>query len=203
MRSFLLAALLLTTIACKRLDGDTVCEGTVVDRTTNNRVPNATVGVYQSGTSRGGLGGGYALKEEHQADAWGNFSFRIDSDNEDMILRASTPLGYETIWQEAIYLRGGRNNKKLVLKAQPPAWLRVQIIDQAPRDTAVINFFGFAPVSTGTGLIIGDKTLIIPTQGNTTAHVAWKINRFNQPLEHGNKDVYCPGLDTTDLQVIY
>ncbi len=196
---------LLTLTTCKRLDGDTLCEGTVVDRHTSARIANATVGVYVEGSSGGGLGGGYVLKEEHQADASGNFAFQISDDAKSMLLLASNSQGYYTIYQEGIYLLGGKNNKKLVLKAQAPAWLRVHIIDQAPRDTAVIGFGGSLP-STGTGVISGDTTLIIPVQGNTSQYAHWRIdygNRYSYPPVFGNQDIYCPGLDTTSLQVTY
>ena len=205
MKNLWVLLLLAGLWGCKRLDGDTLCEGTVVDKHTNARVAYATVAVSEPGSS-GGLGGGYTVKEEHQADASGNFSFQINSESEGMLLQAYTSQGYYTPFQEGIRLRGGKNNKKLVLPAQAPAWLRVHIVDQAPRDTAVIGLFGFAPTSTGTGRITGDTTLIIPTQGNTTTRVQWKINYFNRyahPLEYGDQTMYCSGLDTTTLQVTY
>ncbi len=195
---------LLTLTTCKRLDGDTLCEGTVVDRHTSARIANATVGVYVGGSSGGGLGGGYVLKEEHQADASGNFAFQINDDAKSMLLLASNSQGYYTIYQEGIYLSGGKNNKKLVLKAQAPAWLRVHIIDQAPRDTAAISLWGFNPNGTGTGALNGrDTVLVVPVQGNVTSQVYWQINRIHHPLTYGNQDIYCPGLDTTSLQVAY
>ncbi len=202
---YLLAALLLiTATACKRLDGDTLCEGTVVDRHTNARVANATVGVYERGSSGGGLGGGYSLKEEHQADANGNFAFQISSDAEDMILQASSPQGHYTRFQDAPNLRGGKNNKKLVLKTQAPAWLRIRIRSLAPHDTANLNFWGFSPTGAATGLVYGrDTSLITPVPGNVTSQVYWEINRSRQPLTTGHQEVYCPGLDTTDLEVTY
>ena len=204
MRRLLLAALLLTLLTnCKRLDGDTLCEGTVVDRHTNTRVANATVGVYVAGSSGGGLGGGYRLKEEHQADASGNFAFQINDDSEELILRASTDQGHFTSFQEAPKLRGGRNNKKLILKTYAPAWIKINIIDQAPRDTVNIGLWGDLP-SYGTGIINGgDRTVILPVEGHATARIHWEITPLygNQTL--GQQDIYCPGLDTVSIQVIY
>lgn len=197
-----LLAAALTLSMCKRSDGDTLCEGTVVDKHDNTRVANAMVGVYVAGQS-GGLGGGYVLKEEHQADASGNFAFQIGDDANGMLLRASTSLGHYTPYAEAPSLRGGKNNKDLVVRVQAPAWLRVNIVSQPPHDTAAISFGGSLP-SIGTGILYGrDTTILMMVQGNTSLYAYWRITRQYGNQTNGSQDVYCPGLDTTSIQVTY
>ena len=200
----LLAALALFS-TCKRLDHDTLCEGTVVDRHTGTRVPNATIEVYQaSGGLGGSLGGGFGLRETHQADANGDFAFQINDDSEDLRLKASTPQGHQTRWDEAPYLRGGRNNKKLQLRVQAPAWLRVRVLDVPPLSPAAsISFGGTLPIPTGFALSeSGDDTVVLSLDGNTETTLYWKlIGGF--VYETGDLKVYCAGVDTTDLQITY
>ncbi len=204
MRRLLLAVVLLAGLTtCKRLDGDTLCEGTVVDRHTDARVANATVGVYERGSSGGGLGGGYSLKEEHQADANGNFAFQIGSDAEDMILRASSPQGHYTSFNEAINLRGGKNNKKLVLKTQAPAWVRVRFRDQVPLDSGFVIVGGYLQGPGFYSWYHRDTTIVYPALGNQNTLVYWEINVIRSGLRDGRQNVYTPGLDTTAVEVVY
>ena len=197
----LLAALALFS-TCKRLDHDTLCEGTVVDRNTGTRVANATIEVYQaSGGLGGSLGGGFGLRETHQADANGDFAFQINDDSEDLRLKASTPQGHQTRWDEAPYLRGGRNNKKLQLQVQAPAWLRVRVLDVPPLNQASnISFGGDAP-SEGFRLFDSDETVVLKLNGNQETYVYWTIN--GGVYQTGSQTIFCPGLDTTDLQITY
>ena len=189
---------------CKRLDGDTVCEGTVVDRATQARIADATVGVYVKGSSGGGLGGGYVLKDTHTADGAGNFAFQINDNESQLLLRAFTDQGYETIWQEALYLRAGRNNKKLVLKAQAPAWVRIRFRDQLPLDSAFVRVSG--SIAEGPGfysMVSRDTSIVYWAPGNYDTVVSWRITPFYGPLVTGSQTVYTPGLDTTDVEIIY
>lgn len=195
-------ALLLSLTTCKRLDGDTLCEGTVVDRHTNARVPNATVSVMEAGQS-GGLGGGYVLKEEHQADAQGNFAFQLADDGNDMTLMAHTSQGYHTRFMDAPKLRGGKNNKKIALKAQAPAWLRVRFRDQLPLDSGFITVAGSLEGGGFHSWAHPDTSIVYRAQANTNTLVYWQINVLHLGLRDGRQDVYTPGLDTTTVEVVY
>ena len=189
---------------CKRLDGDTVCEGTVVDRATQARIADATVGVYVKGSSGGGLGGGYVLKETHTADGAGNFAFQINDNESQLLLRAFTDQGYETIWQEALYLRAGRNNKKLVLKAQAPAWVRVRFRDQLPLDSAFVRVWG--SIDEGPGFyswLARDTSIVYRAPGNYTSIINWEVNVIHTGLRKGSQTLFVPGLDTVAVEVNY
>jgi hypothetical protein len=208
--SLLLLPLLLLAgvLGCKRLDGDTLCEGTVVDRHTNARVANATVGVFGQGASGGGLGGGYVLLEEHQADASGNFAFQISDAPGQLLLRAATTQGYYTLWQEALYPRPGRNNKKLVLKAQAPAWVNIRFRDVAPLDSAFVRVWGSVHDAPGFySWLFRDTSIIYPVMGNFTSTINWDAvivrGDPNAAVRTGTQQVFCPGLDTTNIEVNY
>ncbi len=191
--------------ACERSDHATVCEGVVIDRSSSAFVPNATVVVYEPGRSGGGLGSGYTEKARYQVDANSHFSFKLDSDREDLLLRAFSELGAYTIWQEAFKPRGGRNNKGIQLKVQSPAWIKIHLLDEAPVDTMFVEIGG-APRGY-TAYNKRDTVLICDVLGNTSNSVWWRLTPVNRAgtgsaTEH-RQDVYCPALDTVPLEIRY
>ena len=195
-----LMVLLLPLAGCERLDGDTVCEGRVLDRTTGALVLQpVTVGVYHTGN---GSGGGYSLREEHQTDANGRFSFHIDSDANDLALRAYGAPGYSTWWQEMAFLRGGHNNKGIDLKVQSPAWVKVHVKLPNPADTATIRLWGDVSADL---LFYGDTTTVCSVAGNNSNLIGWTIQSWlrYRPAVSGNVLRYCPALDTVPLEIRY
>ncbi len=185
--------------ACERPDGDTVCEGRVVDRTTGALVLQpVTVGVYHTGNSS--TGGGYSLREEHQTDANGRFSFHINSDANDLALRAYGAPGYSTWWQEAPDLRGGHNNKGLNLKVQSPAWIKFRIRLPDPADTAAIQLWGGVDENLW---VFGSATVTSLVSANSNLQVNWIIQPLGRPRFTGTLSRFCPALDTVLVEISY
>ncbi len=188
--------------SCKRLDGETVVEGQVVDGHTGEPIPNAIVGVYVNTSNA--MWGGYTKDFEKQADEKGNFSFRFEGDgSKEYQLRASTSKGGSPFPNETVYLRQGRNNKNLKLKLQSPAWLKVKFINQLPKDTIWIYFTSFEVRDYNIHMLTRDTTVIGLFSGNETRQVQWEyISSKGQKVKE-SKQIYFPNSDTVSLEINY
>ena len=133
--TLLICLLLLTCIcSCKRLDGETLVEGQVVDRHTGDPIPDATLVMF-SGKKSSSSAAYNTVEFEKQTDSNGKFEFKFDSDgSKTYVLRAFKDPGYYTAWDDAAYLDEGRNNKKIKLKTQAPAWVKVKLVNVSPLD---------------------------------------------------------------------
>ena len=206
---YLSLALLAGSSCTKDDDGDTVVEGQVVDRHTGAPVPNATVTVYSSdGSSAGGAYNGREF--DKQADGNGNFSFSFAaSSKKDYALRAFKDPGYYTAWTDAAYLSNNGSNKKLKVKMQAPAWVRVKLINKPPLDP-ISNFYiqSFSEMIAGQDYIDiydikGDTSFVRLIQGNTQRTFLSEIKNMDGSTIRSNPSAYFPALDTTDLVITY
>lgn len=206
--TFLLLLFLLNS-SCKRLDGETIVEGKVVDRNTGAHVPNARLVLFSSdGRS---VGGAYNTVElEKQADGDGNFSFSFNGkSSKNYALRAFTDLGHFTEWTEAAYLEEGRNNKKLKLKVHSPAWVKVKLVNVPPKNQiAQFHIQGFQSDSKGSSSVTlnflqEDTTFIRVVMGNRENGFLYIIKEMNASENNFNIYKFSPALDTTELIINY
>ncbi|MBK0404442.1 carboxypeptidase regulatory-like domain-containing protein [Adhaeribacter sp. BT258] len=213
--AFLCGFLILLFCSCERLDGETVVEGKVVDRHTGDAIPNATVVVHSGKISNGFTGGAYNTFEfEKQADNKGNFAFRFEGKGDrNYVLRAFKDPGYYTAFDDAAYLEEGRNNKKLKIKMQAPAWVRVKLVNTPPKDVVQVFYMqGFSDMINGEqGSIFyrlhRDTIFVRMVMGNRETTFLVDIDTVgNSQVENMirlNPLAYFPALDTTNLVIHY
>jgi hypothetical protein len=209
--SFILYAgllLALSNTSCNPLDGTTMVEGQVVDKYSGQGISNATVGVYSAGSSSMG---GFSHKElEKQADSKGNFSFSFESEDErDYVLIASEENSYASNNADPLFLKEDRNNKKLKLKMEPYAWVRVKFVNTPPKDMVAelflqsyldqINGENYTAINYATR----DTVFVRKVQGNKEHQFLYLIRDLAGNSSKTNPTLYFPALDTTDLILNY
>jgi hypothetical protein len=206
---FLLGCLCLAFSSCKRLDGETLVEGQVVDRHTGEAIPNARLVMF-SRISRSSGGAYNTIEFERLTDSKGNFSFKFESDgSKSYVLRAFKDPGYYTIWDEAAHLDEGRNNKRLKLKMQAPAWVRVKLVNVPPKDiVARLHLRGFSDLINGQDYVTfysfnRDTTFVRMIPGNVERLFVFSIRDIAGNTIETNPSAYFPALDTTDLIIHY
>jgi hypothetical protein len=197
--------------SCERLDGETVVEGKVVDRHTGEAIPNAIVVVHSGKNSSGNAGAAYNTFEfEKQADEKGNFAFRFEGEGDRRyVLQAYKTPGYFTAWDDAASLEEGRNNKKLKIKMQAPAWVRVKFINVPPKDlVARLHLSSYSDMLDGKDYTTlpnfkSDTMFVRKVLGNREWIFLCEIGDLNGQLTRSNPSAYFPALDTTDLVIQY
>lgn len=187
--------------ACKRLDGETVVEGQLIDKSTGNAVKSkGKVAVYNAGK-------GYSFLFEKETDDNGKFSFRFEGEG-DYVLRGYTRQGYYTNWSDAVELKEGHNNKYLKVKMLAPAWVKFRLVNQPPLDTVpVIHIQNFNTDENGQFSISlynqsKDTSFVKGVTGNESRTIVWYFYRLSGP-ETIRREFYFPSLDTTEVVILY
>ena len=203
-----LGLLVLGGTSCSRSDsGTTVVEGQVVDLHTGQPVADAAVTVY-SRRKEGSAYNGVEFDKQTDGNGKFSFSFEAESGKSYAALGHKAP-GYYTPWTDAAYLHSGQSNKKLKLKMQAPAWVRVKLVNVPPMDT-IRSFYiqSFSDMIDGqvsaTLLNINhDTSFIRMVEGNMQNTFLCNIIETNGNDKLFNPTSYFPALDTTDLIISY
>jgi hypothetical protein len=195
----LCAALGFAFTSCKRLDGETVVEGQLIDRDTGQAVKSkGKIAVFAASS-------GYRFLFEKETDTNGKFAFRFEAED-DCILRGFTDQGYSTTWSDGVELKEGHNNKNLKVKMRAPAWVKFKLINQPPLDTVpVIYIQGFnsdqyGNFSAAIYKLSQDTSFTKEISANETRTITWYFSR-NVGMERYEKDLIFPPLDTVEVVI--
>ena len=202
------AALLLGGCADPKDAGPTTVSGQVVDATTRQPVPRPPqVQLWQRAQTTGSLTGGAAYAPQgapQPTDAQGRFAFAFEAEaRHEYVLRAADAgLGYYTDWAHAPAVHGGKKNAGQQLPAAAPAWIRLYLVDELPRNRVNIDLWGWG----GSGLTLNyprDTTLVVPYLAGRPELVLWEINN-----EQGQKTRYSRAftlspLDTQRVRIAF
>ncbi|RZK34919.1 MAG: hypothetical protein EOO61_12790 [Hymenobacter sp.] len=179
--------------------GITQVEGRIINNYNGQAVGGASVQVYHASTA-----GGYGqVGPSYPADAQGRFSFQFDATSKSgYLVRASTPLGYSTDWAVAPSLTAGRKNTGLVITMLAPAWVRLQVVDKAPKNRVSMHISGYD----GPGDQLNyprDTTLIRPMLAGYAGKIIWVIrDATNTPTQY-SQDVKLAPLDTLTIPISF
>ena len=176
--------------------GTTRVEGQVVQRQSRQPVGNGTVQVWLAGN-----GGGYGQVGAPQpCDAQGRFSFAFDATSEaGYVLKAQAPPGYLTDWADAPALTAGRKNTGLTVPVLAPAWVRLILVDEPPKTSAMVYLSGYD----GPGDVLNrprDTTLIRPVLAAFQRKIIWGINETGV-IKQYSQDVKLTALDTVTVRI--
>ena len=152
--------------------GTTQVAGQVVERQSRKPVGGGTVQVYLSSSA-----GGYRpVGDPQPCDAQGRFAFDFDAASKSgYLLKAQAPPGYITDWAEAPELTAGRKNTGLVVPVLAPAWVRLVLVDEAPKSKISIFISGY-PGSGDRLTYPRDTTLIRPVSADFARKITWVIS---------------------------
>jgi hypothetical protein len=181
-----------------------IVNGTVLDKTTNSGIPNATV--YLLGNEGGGTwgGGGTAsfLLDQTTSDAAGNFDFSFDYNNDYGYYCSAIAPQYFNFNEEIPVgdATFGANNVEVAL--QPIAYLQVHvksINEYGPSDFISIQSVYDDPYY-GSEV---DRNIMLSVNGNSNYHLVWFI--YIDGINDGSEsiDIYCPSFDTTYYDLFY
>ncbi|AMJ66390.1 hypothetical protein [Hymenobacter sp. PAMC 26628] len=183
--------------------GPTTAAGQVVEMGTNKPLPNAQVQVWAfRGGGVGGSGGGFAaLGAPHLADAQGRFAFGFDAEEGGSYrLRAFRDPGYLTNWGYDVGVSNGQENNDLRVPVQAPAWVRIQLVDEPPKNRISIYISGYE----GNGERIShprDTALIRPCIAGLTKSINWFITNDKGLETSAHQDVDLKALDTLTVRI--
>lgn len=177
--------------------GATLVAGQVVESQTLKSVGGSTVQLYHASS-----GGGYVpVGNGYAADAQGHFSFSFDANSKTgYLVRASAPPGYTTDWAAAPYLTAGRNNEGLIIPMLAPAWVRLQLVDEPPKNRILMHISGYD----GPGDRLNyprDTTLIRPCQAGFSTKIIWVITNEQGTDKQYSQDVKLAALDTVTVRI--
>lgn len=203
---FLLMLILLS--GCQKVkDTRTTVSGYVVEENSTQKVPNAKV--YLVENQYGTYSVGETFLDSTISDAQGFYRFDFDY---------GSPAGQYKVIAEApnyysLYESVGRINLRhhievglsqhYNIKLWPHAWLKIRFLNESGAKGVDVNpFFGEA-----FGFqVYGVEDAFV--KGKVKGNVSNTVNYFVFPAESPNyiprqKTVYCPGHDTTSLEIIY
>ncbi|GAA3922648.1 hypothetical protein GCM10022406_05990 [Hymenobacter algoricola] len=193
---------------CRKEDGPTLAEGQVLEMTTNQPVPYASVALYSQAGS--GLHSGYGQAgKEITADADGRFSFSFESDKgASYILKASSAKGHHSHWGEEPVLTNGKKNLNLRIPMAAPAWVKIRVAASTGpvphsilvwgpwHDLGYISTLDLRPTDyTNVSYHVIDSTL--PTKS-----VQWEVN-FGGQLTRYQQVFSVQPFDTAEVVVKY
>ena len=177
--------------------GTTRVSGQVVESVGRKPVPNATVQVWHESTAGGyrKVGSGYA------ADAQGKFAFDFVADDKyGYIVLATAPPGYITDWQAGPSLTAGRTNEGLTIPTLAPAWVKLQLVDEPPKNRVVIHTQGYEG-SGDTFYYPRDTVVIRPLVAGSNSAVFWWINDEKGQTKADNTYFKSRALDTVTVRI--
>ncbi len=186
--------------SCSKDYGTTTVEGKVVDATTGEPVPYATVSL--GSRAKEVLSSGYGHKESYQADANGNYSFSFDAISDGSY---GVDAGYNDLYfsnDGYIPIDGGRKNKNIEIKIKPGGWIRFHVKDEEPRGD-VASFLVQSFISPSYVRISNppkDTTFVVFTYGNKNEpYVYWVKINYEETKTIG--EVQTKALDTVDAYI--
>ena len=184
-----------------------IVNGTVLDKTTNSGIPNATV--YLLGNEGGGTwgGGGTAsfLLDQTTSDAAGNFDFSFDYNNDYGYYCSAVAAQYFN-YNEEIPVGDatfGANNVELEL--QPISYLELHIKNVNPFNnydelTLSYTYNGSYPELIGNEV---DTTICcFQLLGNESNRVVWYVEKNGEGTSYFEY-VVTPAFDTTYYEILY
>ena len=200
-------ALLLVGCADPDGEGPTTVSGQVVSETTRQPVPRPPqVQLWQRAQSTGSLTGGVAyapLGSPHATDAQGRFAFSFEAEaRREYVLRAADALGYYTDWARAPRLTGGQGNAAVVLPVVAPAWIRLDLVDELPRNRVWMFFSGFG----GGGLQLPyprDTSVVFPYLAGQENFIYWRITNAQGQETTGQRTFIQAPLDTQRVRIAF
>lgn len=196
----LLAALALLA-GCQKDAGQTTISGQVVERTTGQPVAGTRVQL-QALPSAGAYGGFQPVGEPQPTDALGRFSFAAQPPGGMLIVMASSPLGYYSIYGEVPEIRPGRRNDNLRLPVQAPAWLRFRFIDELPKSRVWIFVGGYSSSANNVRLTFPRDTVVLrPVEAWSKSRVTWEILDMQAVKRQYSQDINIPALDTLTVDI--
>ncbi|WP_126546774.1 hypothetical protein [Hymenobacter amundsenii] len=210
LRSYLLsssATLLLLLLSSCGKEGPTLVSGLVVDKDTDQPVPNAEVQVhaFSGGGSSGGGGYGPALGGPYRTDADGKFAFTFEADRgKTYRLDAYGPLGHFSV-DQGVEVENGRTNRNLRIPVQAPGWVRVRIIDEPPTIGEGMLFVGcIGPKDYNFRLPLQrEESFVIATGANIpNASLCWTVRQdVGRTVTEYQQKLTIPSLDTVTVTI--
>ena len=216
-RLFFLVALLLsawTITGCTKEaeSGPTTVAGQVLLRGTRQPVTRAPAvqvwGRASGGNAVSGSTRAYApVGPAQPTDARGQFSFSFEAEaGWDYVLQlVPGGLGYYAGITQAPALRGGRKNEGIAFFVDPPCWVRVDLVDEPPKNRMWFFFSGFG----GGGLSLPyprDTTLYFPylTGGGRETFIYWRMIPNGLGVESSDSRTFIqPPLDTQRVRIAF
>jgi hypothetical protein len=203
---FFLSFFLFLTFSCSKDGGNIKAEGTVIDKTTGNPVPEAMVYLRQIGRNlslAGGMGG--ATIASQKADANCRFSFVFDANYKDNIyvVQAVKENYYDDSNNEASVPSGGASDLKVPMV--PYAYLKIHVVNANSVDQfdyiSVNNSFS----SGGGGPFVGrtvDAIAIGKVMGNHLNTLVWFVRKNGVETKYKDS-IICSAFDTTLYEIKY
>jgi hypothetical protein len=194
----------IVNFSCQHWDGETVVEGQVVDWDTGQAIPGATLKMYSHPSSSWWTW--IDTKElEKQANQSGNFSFRFEADEgKSYTLQPFISKGSYTIEGEYFFLEMGKNNKKLKLKIRNPAWVKIKLTNQLPKDTIWLTIMPLNKMSNfQVDKLMRDTTIYALVAGLETRQIDWSYTSSRGAYVTGSKQINYPNPDTVFLEINY
>ncbi|MGI4873933.1 MAG: hypothetical protein ACRYFX_22465 [Janthinobacterium lividum] len=177
--------------------GTTTVSGQVVENQSRKPVGGATVQVYQTAKS-----GGYApVSTTFQADGQGHFalSFEATSTSGYAVFAQAYP-GYFTPAYAATGITAGRANKDVVVPMLAPAWVRLQLVDEPPKNNISIYTSGYE--GPGDRLYYpGDTVLFRPLIAGFSGRINWSITDEKGINTHHYQTISVGALDTAKVRI--
>ena len=186
--------------------GQTVVEGHVVDATSGEPVPRATLKIIASRSTMGAPIGGSRVKEKRiTVDENGHFEHAFEhSDDLHYKLEAYNEGLYGTSGSESI--SKGEMNGALEVEAHPFCWINLEIINEPPKEKVERlhirrfrkpSYFSFEPFEKDTSILVNRG------RGGQERRVIWTVRKEGGEEERFTKEFFCPALDTTNFKITY
>ncbi|MGI4873931.1 MAG: hypothetical protein ACRYFX_22455 [Janthinobacterium lividum] len=200
MKRYIQSLLLLLGVAGCTQDpttGTTTVEGQVVENQSRKPVANATVQVYQEAKS-----GGYApVSTPVQADGQGHFSlsFEAESTSGYAVFAQAYP-GYYTPAYAATGITAGRANQGVVVPMLAPAWVRLQLVDELPKNRISMHISGYE--GPGDRLYYPrDTVLTRPLVAGFSGQIIWVITNEKGIDTQYSQTIKVGALDTAKVRI--
>lgn len=211
MKSFL--TVLTTTLvlaamsSCQRdraTDGPTSVSGRVVDQTTHQPVPGATVYLLQSGRGNGVTGALPTPVDPVIADAQGYYHLEFSAEKGyryELQGKACGFLSGSLEMQPTFPVTAGQKNAVEVL-LRPEGYVRVRVIAPAPKPYAMVTFENQSYIRANRIGSPIDTAVTIPMWGGQNNQVVWRIYPDGTVTSYGySATIYCPAHDTANFTV--
>ena len=197
--AFFMACLLFTT--CNKDSSATSAAGQVIDATTQNAVPNATVYIQKRNTNCFGCNAGtFAIIN---ADGSGNFSYSFNADKGYAYSVAAAANNYfDNLYTGGVGIDSYKSNN-IKVPLQPKAWLKLHIKNATPYDFN--DHIGISGVWGSPIQLYGmniDTVFSGPVNGNTTNSVNWGVIKNNITNNYSGLP-YFTAFDTTLYNINY
>lgn len=211
---FLLLAILLLAVSCKKEEKKVTFSGTVIDANSSTPVPGATItlatkkiesGVYNSnyqniGTVTSDGNGQFSIESKYEA----SIGYRIFV-SRDKYFESYTEISSDNVTD------GSNYNANYSIAAE--AYIKLHIKNNVPFDS--LDAISYSYINAQPGCLgccnntvfqgVGDTfetTLKCKTFGNKTNKVEWRVTKNGAIIVH-SQDVFCTPFDTTIFEILY